>query len=881
MVNKINTEQVYKIKRKSAFSLPTRPGERGMSADDVKKYLYGYVTDATNSIIEEINRIVDEINADKGGKKWYMTTAQINSAATVEHPEVIDLKQVADDVSQVSYDDLLIAIVSADGSERLGCAKIIAIDSENERAQYVFVGYCTGDGVGQIKTQHTDGFTLITILTDSGKSRSFTVKDGRPLYYYTSPIEFCDDSLVQIDESLVMPRTPRIDANDIILGSNGFGIVIKRSDGYFVQLQCSTVGSRGVPGRGIESIEELARAGLNTTYKINYTTGDSDTFDVSDGNGIDYIELIERNNLRHVHRFHFTNGKSYDLIIYDGKQGPQGIPGSPFRISKTYASIKEMNEGYESDGLAIGELVVISSNERDEDNGRLYVKDAKQYKFLFDMSGLPGIQGEPGQTPYIGENGNWYIGNDDLRVAAQGPQGQPGLTPHIGKNGNWYIGDTDTQNVAVGKDGNTPYINQDGYWCIGENVTSIRAQAKDGIDGQTPYVDESGFWCIGTQKTQYKAVGEVGQPGKNGVSPHIGGNGHWIIGETDTGVVAKGIDGLTPYVGADGYWYIGEESTNVLARAENGKDGVSPHIGENGHWFVGLQDTGIKAQGETGDPGKDGVNPHVGENGHWYIGDTDTGISASGPDVSGFVTKAVNDLEYYYRKEQIDSALETLRNQISAIPKFSIKVVSALPQSGEDATFYLLKATAQKDNLYKEYIWADSKWELIGQQEIDLSGYATTQDLENAISAFVTSTYVSQQIAQALASYTETAKMSAIARSGALKDATTDETHRVVTDAEKAVWNGKQNSLTFDSAPTAESNNPVTSGGVYNKLLEKANVADLSKIATSGSLTDAQEDSLHRTVTDAEKTSWNAKATKTDIDNAIVAAVTNVLNTPV
>ncbi len=56
--------------------------------------------------------------------------------------------------------------------------------------------------------------------------------------------------------------------------------------------------------------------------------------------------------------------------------------------------------------------------------------------------------------------------------------------------------------------------------------------------------------------------------------------------------------------------------------------------------------------------------------------------------------------------------------------------------------------------------------------------------------------------------------------SGAQKNPTTlsqlsdDSTHRLVTDAEKTTWNGKQNILTFDATPTALSDNPVTSSGI-------------------------------------------------------------------
>lgn len=65
-----------------------------------------------------------------------------------------------------------------------------------------------------------------------------------------------------------------------------------------------------------------------------------------------------------------------------------------------------------------------------------------------------------------------------------------------------------------------------------------------------------------------------------------------------------------------------------------------------------------------------------------------------------------------------------------------------------------------------------------------------------------------------------------------------DSAHRLVTDTEKATWNGKQNALTFDDVPIASSNNPVKSGGVYTALEGKANSSDLATVATSGSYND-------------------------------------------
>lgn len=39
-----------------------------------------------------------------------------------------------------------------------------------------------------------------------------------------------------------------------------------------------------------------------------------------------------------------------------------------------------------------------------------------------------------------------------------------------------------------------------------------------------------------------------------------------------------------------------------------------------------------------------------------------------------------------------------------------------------------------------------------------------------------------------------------------------------LTSAEKTVWNNKQDALTFDSIPTENSGNPITSGGIYNVI---------------------------------------------------------------
>lgn len=60
-------------------------------------------------------------------------------------------------------------------------------------------------------------------------------------------------------------------------------------------------------------------------------------------------------------------------------------------------------------------------------------------------------------------------------------------------------------------------------------------------------------------------------------------------------------------------------------------------------------------------------------------------------------------------------------------------------------------------------------------------------------------------------------------------------TNKLVTQTEIDSWNEKQGELTFDSTPTPNSTNPVTSGGIYTALEEKQLVSNLVTSVSSAS----------------------------------------------
>ena len=87
-----------------------------------------------------------------------------------------------------------------------------------------------------------------------------------------------------------------------------------------------------------------------------------------------------------------------------------------------------------------------------------------------------------------------------------------------------------------------------------------------------------------------------------------------------------------------------------------------------------------------------------------------------------------------------------VQTAIGGLALITISVVNSLPTTGQSNVIYLVpKSTSQTNNAYDEYIWvaSTSKFEKIGDTEIDLSGYLTTTG--NASSTTVTFTAASSR----------------------------------------------------------------------------------------------------------------------------------------
>ena len=150
-----------------------------------------------------------------------------------------------------------------------------------------------------------------------------------------------------------------------------------------------------------------------------------------------------------------------------------------------------------------------------------------------------------------------------------------GNTPHPHNPTQKWPADRNTEadfwSFMTGRDGNTPYIGENGHWWIGSKDTGVESQGpqgEKGIDGLSAY----DFW---------KKEVEAGRITWDNTQTDLNDFFRYLKGE-------QGEQGIQGIPGIDGI------------AGEKGKDGVAPHIGPNGHWWIGNTDSGMKAQGPQG-----------------------------------------------------------------------------------------------------------------------------------------------------------------------------------------------------------------------------------------------------------------------------------------
>lgn len=148
--------------------------------------------------------------------------------------------------------------------------------------------------------------------------------------------------------------------------------------------------------------------------------------------------------------------------------------------------------------------------------------DGTEAEWLASLKGEPGAagtngkDGENGETPYVGENGNWFIGEDDTGKPSRGAKGEPGrdgVTPTFS-----------IESVETGEPGTDA------------DVTMTGDAPNHGLRFVIPRGDKGARGSPGAKgdKGEPGAKGEPGSPGAKGDKGDTGATPNLTIGSVTT-----------------------------------------------------------------------------------------------------------------------------------------------------------------------------------------------------------------------------------------------------------------------------------------------------------------------------------------------------------
>lgn len=320
------------------------------------------------------------------------------------------------------------------------------------------------------------------------------------------------------------------------------------------------------------------------------------------------------------------------LIGPPGPQGPKGDPGDGYTVKGLYTTLSALQSAHPTGSAGDAWFVGTS------DSNVVYQWDVDQSAWV-NVGVLKGPKGEKGDTGAQGPKGDAGDTGPQGPKGESGPQGPPGPKGDTGEDGvrgrGWYQHNVGTSLVqAVVWDGSiiAPKWGK-GDWLYNPDNGNVGlcTSRTDNADGS------------GSANINYKGT----LKGTEGITPHIGTNGNWFIGDTDTGVAATGLDGAKwfvqdnePQTGVNtgDYWLdtgtgdvymavvsvgtpVNWKPTDANLTGPTGATGATGPQGPKG-------DTGVT--GPQGPKGTDGITPHIGDNGNWYLGATDTGKPSRG-----------------------------------------------------------------------------------------------------------------------------------------------------------------------------------------------------------------------------------------------------------
>ena len=245
---------------------------------------------------------------------------------------------------------------------------------------------------------------------------------------------------------------------------------------------------------GVESDEDVRRLNFQMpkqygevdlsefNIRINFMNANNqgDVYAVTDkavsGDNITFSWLVGRNALAYRGNIRFIvclkradaegvvqqefNTTIAQLTVLEGLETTEAVVAeNPDIIEQILARLDELEENGGGSGTPGKDGVGIQKIEKTGTAGlvdtyTITMTDSTSYTFTVTN----GAKGDPGTTPTIGENGNWYLGETDTGKPSRGPKGDPGDQGPAGDSGIVSRQEMQNTDTTVTLDPNILYV---------------------------------------------------------------------------------------------------------------------------------------------------------------------------------------------------------------------------------------------------------------------------------------------------------------------------------------------------------------------------------------------------------------------------------------